>query len=176
MFPAFRHDGSVNVVVETPRGSQAKFKYDPETGAMMLSRPLPAGVVYPYDWGYIPSTRAADGDPIDVMVLWDGTSFPGVVLPSRLIGVLRVEQTGAEPGLRERNDRLFALPIKAPRSAHVQTIFDLPERVRLEIEQFFQTVVAFEGKDLRLLGFEGKDEADRALRAALVESHEERHR
>ena len=169
MFPAFRQDGSVNVVVETPRGSQAKFKYDPETGAIMLSRPLPAGVVYPYDWGYIPSTRAADGDPIDVMVLWDGTSFPGVVLPSRLIGVLRVEQTGAEPGLRERNDRLFALPIKAPRSAHVQTIFDLPERVRLEIEQFFQTVVAFEGKDLRLLGFEGKDEADRVLRAALVE-------
>jgi inorganic pyrophosphatase len=169
MFPAFRQDGSVNVVVETPRGSQAKFKYDPETGAIMLSRPLPAGVLYPYDWGYIPSTRAADGDPIDVMVLWDGTSFPGVVLPSRLVGVLRVEQTGAEPGLRERNDRLFALPIKAPRSAHVQTIFDLPERVRLEIEQFFQTVVAFEGKDLRLLGFEGKDEADRVLRAAVVD-------
>jgi inorganic pyrophosphatase len=169
MFPAFRQDGSVNVVVETPRGSQAKFKYDPETGAIMLSRPLPAGVLYPYDWGYIPSTRAADGDPIDVMVLWDGTSFPGVVLPSRLIGVLRVEQTGAEPGRRERNDRLFALPIKAPRSAHVQTIFDLPERVRLEIEQFFQTVVAFEGKDLRLLGFEGKDEADRVLRSAIVE-------
>jgi len=169
MFPAFRHDGSVNVVVETPRGSQAKFKYDPETGAIMLSRPLPAGVVYPYDWGYIPSTRAADGDPIDVMVLWDGTSFPGVVLPSRLIGVLRVEQAGTQPGRRERNDRLFALPIKAPRSAHVQTIFDLPERVRLEIEQFFQTVVAFEGKDLRLLGFEGKDEADRVLRAAVVD-------
>jgi len=169
MFPAFRQDGSVNVVVETPRGSQAKFKYDPETGAIMLSRPLPAGVVYPYDWGYIPSTRAADGDPIDVMVLWDGTSFPGVVLPSRLIGVLRVDQTGAGPGLRERNDRLFALPIKAPRSAHVQTIFDLPERIRLEIEQFFQTVVAFEGKDLRLLGFEGKDEADRVLRAAVVD-------
>jgi len=169
MFPAFRHDGSVNVVVETPRGSQAKFKYDPETGAIMLSRPLPAGVVYPYDWGYIPSTRAADGDPVDVMVLWDGTSFPGVVLASRLIGVLRVEQAGTQPGRRERNDRLFALPIKAPRSAHVQTIFDLPERVRLEIEQFFQTVVAFEGKDLRLLGFEGKDEADRVLRAAVVD-------
>jgi len=167
--PAFRRDGSVNVVVETPRGAQAKFKLDPETGAMMLSRPLPAGVAYPYDWGFIPSTRAADGDPLDVMVLWDGTSFPGVVLPSRIIGALRVEQAGAEPGQRERNDRLFALPIKAPRSAHVQTIFDLPERVRLEIEQFFLTVVAFEGKDLRLLGFEGKDEADRTLRAALVQ-------
>ena len=95
----FRQDGSVNVIVETPRGSQAKFKYDPETGAMMLSRPLPAGLV-------IPDTRAADGDPLDVMVLWDGTSFPGVVLPSRLIGLLRVEQQGAGSGRRERNDRL----------------------------------------------------------------------
>ena len=138
MFPAFRHDGSVNVVVESPTRLQVKFKYDDETGAIMLSRPLPAGVIYPYDWGFIPSTRAADGDPIDAMVLWDGTSFPGVVVPSRLIGVLRVEQTGIEPGRRERNDRLFALPIKAPRFEQVRSIFDLPERVRLELEQFFR--------------------------------------
>ena len=165
----FRTDGSVNVIVETPRGSKAKFKYDPETGAIMLSRLLPAGIVYPYDWGFIPDTRAADGDPLDVMVLWDGTSFPGVVLPSRLIGVLRVEQQGAGSGRRERNDRLFALPVKAPRSEHIRTIFDLPERVRLELEQFFLNVVAFEGKDLRLLGFEGHEEADRVLRSAIVE-------
>jgi inorganic pyrophosphatase len=165
----FRDDGSVNVVVETPRGSQAKFKYDTQTGGMMLSRPLPAGIVYPYDWGFIPSTRAADGDPLDVMVLWDGTSFPDVVLPSRLIGLLRVEQTSKESGRRERNDRLFALPVTAPRSAPIRTIFDLPERIRLELEQFFLNVVAFEGKDLRLLGFEGDAEADRLLRSAVVE-------
>jgi inorganic pyrophosphatase len=103
------------------------------------------------------------------MVLWDATSFPGVVLPSRLIGVLRVEQKGAGSGRRERNDRLFAPPVEAPRSEHVRTIFDLPERVRLELEQFFLNVVAFEGKDPRLLGFEGLDEADRVLRSAIIE-------
>jgi inorganic pyrophosphatase len=164
---AFRADGSINVVVETPRGSQAKFKHDSETGAMMLFRPLPSGIVYPYDWGFIPSTRAADGDPLDAMVLWDGTGFPGMVVASRLIGVLRVEQKSQATGGRERNDRVFALPIKAPRSESVRSIFDVPERVRLELERFFQNVVAFEGKEISLLGFAGPDEAERVLRAAM---------
>jgi inorganic pyrophosphatase len=164
----FRDDGSVNIIVESPRGSTAKFKYDTETGAMMLSRQLPMGVVYPYDWGFIPSTRAADGDPLDAMVLWDGASFPGVVLPSRIIGILRVEQTTMLKPAAENNDRVFAIPMKAARFDHVQTIFDLPERVRLELEQFFVAVVAFEGKRLRLSGFAGPEEAERVLRAAVV--------
>jgi len=168
MPPAFRADGSINVVVETPRGSRAKFKFDPETGAMMLSRPLPSGIVYPCDWGFIPSTRAADGDPLDAMILWDGTGFPGLIVASRLIGILRVEQKNLVSGERERNDRVFALPVKAPRFDEVRSVFDLPERVRLELEQFFQNVVAFEGKEIALLGFAGPDEADRVLRASLV--------
>jgi inorganic pyrophosphatase len=163
-----RDDGSINVIVETPRGSSAKFKFDPETGAMMLSRPLPIGTVYPYVWGFIPSTRAADGVPLDAMILWDGVGFPGLVVASRLIGLLRVEQKGREPGTRERNDRLFALPMKAPRCDHIRTIFDLPERVRLELERFFLNVVAFEGKELALLGFDGPDEAERVLSASIV--------
>jgi inorganic pyrophosphatase len=163
----FRADGSVNIVVETPRGSQAKFKYDPESDAMALSRPLPSGIVYPYDWGFIPSTRAADGDPLDAMILWDGAGFPGLVVASRLIGVLRVEQRSQTTGGRERNDRVFALPVKAPRLEQVRTIFDLPERVRLELEQFFQNVVAFEGKELALLGFAGPEEAEQLLRSAI---------
>jgi inorganic pyrophosphatase len=168
MARAYREDGSINVVVETPRGSQAKFKYDPETGAMMLSRPLPEGVVYPYDWGFIPSTRADDGDPLDAMILWDRAGFPGLIVPSRVIGVLRVEQRSLKGGGRERNDRLFVLPIKAPRQEQVRTIFDLPERVRLELEGFFLSVIAFEGKELRLLGFDGPEEGERTLRAAMV--------
>jgi inorganic pyrophosphatase len=164
----FRDDGSVNVVVETPRGSQAKFKYDPETGSMMLSRPLPTGIVYPYDWGFIPSTRAADGDPLDAMVLWDGAGFPGLIVASRLIGILRVAQKSQTTGGRERNDRVFVLPVKAPRFDQVRSVLDLPERVRLELEQFFLHVVAFEGKEVELLGFAGADEAERVLRAAIV--------
>jgi inorganic pyrophosphatase len=164
---AFRRDGSLNVVVETPRGAVAKFKYDQGSGVMVLSRALPLGITYPHDWGFVASTRAADGDPLDAMVLWDAASYPGVVLPSRIIGVLRVEQRNAASGNRERNDRLFVVPVKAPREDHVRTVFDLTQRVRDEIERFFVNVVAFEGKDVRILGFDGPDEGDRLVRAAL---------
>jgi inorganic pyrophosphatase len=163
--PARRKDGSINVVVETPRGATIKVKHDPDSGTMILSRPLPAGVTYPYDWGFVPSTHAADGDPLDVMILWDCAGYPGLLVPCRLIGLLKVEQSDPA-GRRQRNDRLFALPITAPRHEQVRSIADLPERVRRELEQFFLTVVAFEGKDLRILGFAGPDEADATLRAA----------
>ena len=108
----FAEDGSLNVVIESPRGSTAKWKY--EAGVFQLSRPLPAGLAYPYDWGFLPGTRASDGDPLDAMVYWSGASYPGVVVPSRAIGVLRVEQTSRESGNRERNDRLLVVPVSAP--------------------------------------------------------------
>jgi inorganic pyrophosphatase len=160
-------DGSIRVVVETPRGSAIKLKHDPDAGAMTLSRPLPEGVRYPYDWGFIPSTHAADGDPLDAMILWDCASYPGVVIPCRLIGVLRVEQTDPASHRRQRNDRVFVMPIKAPRLEHVKSIFDLPERLRLELEEFFRNVVAFEGKELELQGFGGPDDAEALLKSAM---------
>ncbi|HKB09868.1 MAG TPA: inorganic diphosphatase [Vicinamibacterales bacterium] len=165
---AFRSDGTLNVVVETPRGAVAKFKYDEESGVMMLSRALPLGITYPYDWGFVPATKAADGDPLDAMVLWDAASYPGIVLPSRIIGVLRVDQRNPQSGGRQRNDRLFVLPVKAPRVDHVQSILEFPQRVRDEIERFFVNVVAFEGKDLRVLGFDGPEDGHRLVREAVV--------
>ena len=69
----------VNVLVESPRGSTIKFEYDQTERVMTLSRPLPAGLVYPFDWGFIPGTRAADGDPLDAFILWDGASYPGIL-------------------------------------------------------------------------------------------------
>jgi len=166
--PARDDEGAVLVVVETPRGAAAKFKYVAELEAVMLSRPLPAGVVYPHDWGFIPSTRAADGDPLDAIILWEGTSYPGIVVPCRLIGVLNVEQTNLGTGARERNDRLAALPVTAPRLEAIQSIFDLPERTRAELERFFLNAVAFEGKNVTLLGWAGPDAAGAALNAALA--------
>lgn len=157
--PTFAGDGACHVVVESPRGSALKVTYDAARGVMTLSRPLPAGLTYPHDWGFVPSTRAADGDPLDAMILWDGVSFPGLVVACRPIGVLKVEQTNVKTGARERNDRLLALPVTAHRWAPVRTVFDLSERVRLELEQFFLAAVAFEKKDLALLGWDGPDKA-----------------
>jgi inorganic pyrophosphatase len=172
VLPAFRKDGSLNVMVESPRGSSVKFKYDPDDDVIMLSRPLPAGLTYPHDWGFVPSTVAADGDPLDAIIVWDGTSYPGVIVPCRVIGVLNVEQTNLHSKRRERNDRLAVLPTKAPRQEGITSIFDLSGRIRDELEQFFLHAVALEGKELALLGWEGPRQAQATVLTSAQAFHE----
>ena len=165
---AFRADGSLNVIVESPRGATVKFKYDLELDRIVLSRPLPSGVVYPHDWGFVPQTRAADGDPVDAMIVWDGVSYPGVLVPCRAIGILNVEQTNLKSGARERNDRLAVLPVTAPRFDAVRTVFDLASRTREELEQFFLAATFFEKKNVRMLGWEGPELAKAFVEASLT--------
>lgn len=172
--PSFASSDAVHVVVESPRGSTVKLKYDPELEAFALSRPLPEGLVYPYDWGFIPSTRASDGDPLDVMVVWDRPSFPGVVLTCRLLGVVGAEQNNKQhPERRERNDRLIALPLDAPRQASIEGVDDLPVRMREELESFFLATVAFEHKDLVFRGWSGVSAAYDLVRSSLARSDKE---
>lgn len=167
--PAFAPDGSVHVIVESPRGCGLKLKYNPELGVFGLSRPLVNGLVYPYDWGFVPSTRGADGDPVDAMLLWDQTSFPGLLLACRVVGVLTAEQNNkVHRQRRERNDRLVLVPNGAPRSNHVHDIDDVPRRVREELEQFFLGSTAFEGKDLRFLGWSGAREAQHLIESSIA--------
>jgi inorganic pyrophosphatase len=160
--------GGVNVVVESPRGSSVKIKFDSSLGVFTVSRPLVAGLVYPHDWGFVPSTRVADGDPLDAMVLWDHASFPGVVIACRLIGVVGVEQNSKKtPGTRERNDRIIALPLNAPQFDHLRDVHDLPARKRKELEAFFVAATTFENKDVKLQGWSGADEAYALVKASV---------
>ena len=121
--PAFASRTDVHVVVETPRHAQAKFKYEPELGVFMLSRALTLGLSYLYDWGFVPSTTAPDGDPIDALVLHTVTTSPGVVLRCRPIGILDVLQTQDRRSLR--NDRLMVVPVKS-RHTDARDVRDLP--------------------------------------------------
>ena len=82
-----------NVVIETPRGSRNKYRYDDDLGLFMLGGVLPAGAVFPFDFGFIPSTCGEDGDPLDVLVLLDDYAFAGCLVPSRLVGVIEASQT-----------------------------------------------------------------------------------
>jgi inorganic pyrophosphatase len=164
---AFRDDGLLNVIVESPRASTVKIKFDPVSGLMMLSRPLPSGFAYPCDWGFIAGTRAPDGDPFDAALVWDSASYPGLLVPSRIIGALRVEQSDPS-GKRQRNDRIIAIPGKALRHANIAGVNDLPERTRKELEHFFSAVVAFENKQLQLLGWSDASEAEQLVRAAVM--------
>ncbi|HEX8201166.1 MAG TPA: inorganic diphosphatase, partial [Isosphaeraceae bacterium] len=85
--------GELNVIIETPKGSRNKFDFDEELGLFKLGGVLPAGAVFPYDFGFVPATRGGDGDPLDVLVLMDEPAFVGCLVPARLIGVIEAEQT-----------------------------------------------------------------------------------
>ena len=148
-------DGALRVVVESPAGSRVKLKYDPTLGAFTISRPLVLGVVYPFDWGFVPGTRGPDGDPIDVILVSDFSTYPGVVIPAHALAVIRVEQNAKSGGGRQRNDRIVAEPAPARRRSG-----PLSERVRKELEHFFTATTVFEGKDLALLGWGSADEAE----------------
>jgi inorganic pyrophosphatase len=166
--PTFLDSGDFRVVVESPRGSRVKLKVDPDHGVVTLSRPLPLGLAYPFDWGFIPGTYAADGDPLDAMVCWDVPSFPGVVIVCRALGMLKVEQDSKDrPGHRERNDRVIGVPASAPRQGELNAIEDLPGRVRAELEKFFLDATAFERKNAVILGWEGAQSAEALIRSSV---------
>lgn len=160
--PTWADDEHVYAVVETPRGSTCKLDLDPKLGAFMLSKPLMAGLSYPYDWGFIPSTKAPDGDPLDVLIVHDAKTYPGVVLTCRPVGVLEVEQKSG--GNTERNDRVFAVPDRSPLETHLKDVRDLPARAREELEEFFRATNALENKALKFLGWRGPKHAGKTIR------------
>src|SRR5262249_9574768 len=128
------------------------------------------GFAYPCDWGFVPGTRAGDGDPVDAFVWWDESSFPGAVIGVRPVAVLRVEQRNRQSGARERNDRLLTVPNGIAAYAHIKNLDDVPQRIRDELGHFFSTVVAFEGKELRLLGWGDAGEAADLVRSSVPKS------
>jgi inorganic pyrophosphatase len=161
--PARAEDGAIHVVVESPRGATVKLKYEPSLQVMTVARALPIGLAYPYDWGFIPGTAAEDGDPVDAMVVWDASSFPGTLVRCRALGVVRLEQDRKNGGGRIRNDRVILLPVKYERGAPLHDVADLPGRLREEIEQFFLMTVVFGRKNPRVLGWGGSAEAERLV-------------
>jgi inorganic pyrophosphatase len=106
---SFNEDGDLNMVVETPRGSTVKLRYEPNTKVFTVSRALTLGLSYPFDWGFIPGTKAEDGDPVDALAVHDSATYPGVLLPCRALGVVDVSQKG-ETG-REENPRLILMGV-----------------------------------------------------------------
>ena len=154
--------GDVHVVVETPRGSAVKLEFDPELQAFTLGKSLMLGLSYPYDWGFVPSTKGEDGDPIDALVLHDAATSPGLVLKCRIIGVLEVLQK--EDGKQKiRNDRLIAVPRNSHREKSDNDARNIPKQIREEIEKFFVATDELEDKQLKFLGWKGPKEAERLI-------------
>src|SRR5580693_2480185 len=142
--PIDKKDGLLQVIIETPAGSRNKFAFDPEQGIFTLKAVLPAGMTFPYDFGFLPRTLAGDGDPIDVLLLMDEPAFPGVAVRARLIGVIEGEQIDGKK--RIRNDRLVAVAAANHMYANIRKFSDLPPKWLHELEIFFVNYHGMEGK------------------------------
>jgi inorganic pyrophosphatase len=141
-------NGMVQVIVEASRGMTAKCKYDPDRRLFVLGKPLPHGLAYPFDWGFIPGTRGGDGDPLDALVLHDAACPVGCLIECTPIAVLEVEQKEKGDQAR-RNDRFLLRPHSD------KTIKNdiLTLRLKQELENFFRGVVLGSGKIITFLGW-----------------------
>lgn len=154
--------GDVMVVIETPKGSPNKYDYDAGCAAFRLAGVMPEGTTFPYDFGFIPSTVAEDGDPLDVLVFLDAPVVVGCVLTVRLIGVIEAKQRkkGAE---WIRNDRLLAVATHAHTHEHVETMDDLRPHLVDEIEAFFQHYNEVKGSEFKPVDRGGPKKARKLL-------------
>jgi inorganic pyrophosphatase len=146
----------VQVVIETPKGSRNKYAFDPEQKVFKLKKVLPVGMAFPYDFGFVPSTKAEDGDPLDVLVLMDEPAFAGCLLKCRLIGVIEGEQSnGKRNKQKERNDRLIAIEHGNHAWADIRDIHDLGDHFLCELEAFFVDYHKLSDEQYRVISAKG---------------------
>jgi inorganic pyrophosphatase len=157
-------DDLLQVIIETPAGSRNKFAFDPDQGIFALKKVLPAGMTFPYDFGFLPQTLAPDGDPIDVLLLMDEPAYPGCLVPSRLVGVIEGEQLDGKKKIR--NDRLVAVADANHMYANIRRLEDLPPKWIKELQVFFVNYHNLEGKKYKLLGCKGAEAAATLIKKA----------
>jgi inorganic pyrophosphatase len=147
----------VTCLVEIPKGSRNKYTWDEELGGIKLDRFLFSSVVYPTDYGFIQGTTSPKGTPLDAMVCVGAPTFPGCVIPVRVIGVFRTKDEAGQ------DDKLLCVPFGDPNWSHLEQLDDLPAQLRQEIEHFFSIYKIPEGKDVEIQGWEDREFAERLL-------------
>jgi inorganic pyrophosphatase len=159
--------GELRAIIETPQGSRNKLKFEPADEVFAVSASLPAGMSFPFDFGFIPGTRAADGDPLDVLVLMDGPAYPGTAVEIRLIGVLEAMETGPK-GKMVRNDRLIGVAKGSTERGDLHRLADLAPKLMKQIESFFETYNKLEQKAFEPRARRGPNRAAVLMRKAVV--------
>jgi inorganic pyrophosphatase len=158
-------------VVETPKGRRNKFDYDPSIEAFTLGGLLPEGLSFPFDFGFVPSTVADDGDPVDVMILMDEPAHVGCVLDVRIIGVIEAEQSEGKKTIP--NHRLVAVAIHSYNHEQLQSISEVSQAVLDQVEEFFISYNKSRGKKFRVLGLHGPKRALKLLQQG-IENYEKK--
>jgi inorganic pyrophosphatase len=152
-------------VVETPKGRRNKFDYDSDLSAFTLGGLLPEGLSFPFDFGFVPSTVAEDGDPIDVMILMDEPAHVGCVLDVRLIGVIEAQQT--QDGKKTENDRLIGVAVHSYSHQDVESLSEVNKSLIDQVEEFFISYNKSRGKKFKVTGVHGPAKAIQRLEKAI---------
>src|SRR6202030_617787 len=151
----------IQVIIETPKGSRNKYAFDPEQRIFELKKVLPAGMAFPYDFGFVPSTIAEDGYPVDVLVLMDEPAFPGCLLKCRLIGIIQGEQ--GDKKNKERNDRIVTVEKENHSFADIKHIDDLGKQFVRELEEFFVNYPKLSGEQYHIIDVSGPRQARKRI-------------
>lgn len=147
-----------NVIIEIPKGSN--IKYEIEGGKLKVDRILYGSMIYPLNYGYFEKTLDWDGDPLDVLVISDHKFFPGVEIPVRIIGAVKMIDGG------ETDTKIISVIDVDPRQNHINNMKDINENVLKEIKDFFENYKNLQNKKVRIEGFEEKDYAIKELNEA----------
>ena len=156
---------SCRAIIETPKRSRNKFDYDPETNLFKLGGILPEGMMFPFDFGFIPSTLGEDGDPLDIMVLMDAPAQVGCLIDVRIVGIIEAKQI--EDGQTERNDRILGVARHSYDHENIQTINDVSKTLLSQVEAFFVSYNKQRGKQFKITGTGGPKKAVRFLKTGM---------
>jgi inorganic pyrophosphatase len=151
-------DYTCRAIIETPKGDRNKFDYDPKTGLFKLAGLLPEGMMFPFDFGFIPSTLGEDGDPVDILVLMDAPAHVGCLVDVRLIGVIAAEQT-EEDGEKESNNRLLGVAVHSYQHEDLESIEDVSKTLLAQVEAFFVSYNQQRGKKFKITNIGGRRKA-----------------
>jgi inorganic pyrophosphatase len=148
----------IPVIIETPKGSAFKYTYEPEKHLFKLSKVLPAGMTFPFDFGFIPGTKGEDGDPLDIIVIAEFETFTGCMMDCRIIGGIKAKQTERD-GKTQRNDRFIGVPEVSQLFADINSTEDFPKEITDQLEAFFKNYNELSGKKFKSLGSMSPKEA-----------------
>lgn len=153
----------ITVIIETPKGSAQKYDYNKKLKCFKLNKVLPAGMVFPFDFGFIPGTKGEDGDPLDVIVMSEFKTFTGCALDCRIIGGFTANQT-ERSGDKIRNDRFIGIPVESSLFKNMNSIQELPNDFIRQLEDFFKNYNEGSGKKFEVLSLLNAKDANKLIK------------
>jgi len=151
----------VNMIVEIPTGSQNKYEYSEKHRVIKLDRVLPSAQRYPVEYGFLPRSRAEDGDPLDIIALVTEPTAPGILITVRPIGTMSMQDGDDD------DSKVVAVPVDDIRFADIQTIDDVPEAKLEEIADFFSTYKNLLNKKTSVSGWGNREEGEKLIQEGL---------